>query len=79
VRQYDCRRQGDKAYDSDAFRKSLRRDGIKPVIPGRANRKNRIRYDREAFQAHRNALRQTRQKLLFQRMSCRRRRLLDMT
>jgi len=39
---------GDKAYDSDAFRKSLQRDGIKPVIPGRANRKRRIRHDKEA-------------------------------
>ena len=25
---------GDKAYDSNSFRKSLRKDGIKPVIPG---------------------------------------------
>jgi transposase len=40
---------GDKAYDSDDFRKSLRRDGIKPVIPGRANRKKRIRYDKEVY------------------------------
>ena len=31
---------GDKAYDSNSFRKSLRKDGIKPVIPGRSNRKN---------------------------------------
>ena len=40
---------GDKAYDSDDFRKSLKRDGIKPVIPGRVNRKKRIRYDKEAY------------------------------
>jgi transposase len=40
---------GDKAYDSNAFRKSLRQDGITPVIPGRANRKKRIRYDKEAY------------------------------
>ena len=40
---------GDKAYDSDKFRKSLRQDGITPVIPGRANRKKRIRYDKEAY------------------------------
>jgi transposase len=39
---------GDKAYDSDAFRKSLRQDGITPVIPGRANRKKRIRHDKDA-------------------------------
>jgi hypothetical protein len=29
---------GDKAYDSNSFRKLLREDGITPVIPGRANR-----------------------------------------
>ena len=40
---------GDKAYDSDKFRKSLRQDGITPVIPGRANRKKRIRHDTEAY------------------------------
>jgi hypothetical protein len=40
-------RLGDKAYDSDSFRKSLREDGITPVIPGRSNRK-RIRYDKRA-------------------------------
>ena len=40
---------GDKAYDSDAFRKSLRKDGIKPVIPGRANRKKHIRHDKTAY------------------------------
>jgi hypothetical protein len=27
---------GDKAYDSDKLRKSLRQDGITAVIPGRA-------------------------------------------
>jgi transposase len=40
---------GDKAYDSNSFRKSLRKDGIRPVIPGRANRKKRIRHDKEAY------------------------------
>jgi len=40
---------GDKAYDSDSFRKSLRQDGITPVIPGRSNRKKRICYDEEAY------------------------------
>jgi transposase len=40
---------GDKAYDSNSFRKLLRKDGITPVIPGRANRKKRIRYDKEAY------------------------------
>ena len=32
---------GNKAYDSNSFRKSLRKDGIKPVIPGRSDRKKR--------------------------------------
>ena len=49
---------GDKAYDSNSFRKSLRKDGIKPLIPGRSNRKA------QGLQAHRNALRQTRSELL---------------
>jgi transposase len=40
---------GDKAYDSNSFRKSLWKDGITPVIPGRANRKKGIRHDREAY------------------------------
>ena len=40
---------GDKAYDSNSFRNSLRQDGIRPVIPGRANRKKRIRHDKEAY------------------------------
>ena len=39
---------GDKAYDSNSFRNSLRNDGITPVIPGRANRKKCIRHDKEA-------------------------------
>ena len=39
---------GDKAYDSNSFRKSLRKDGIRPVIPGRSNRKKRIRHDKQA-------------------------------
>ena len=40
---------GDKAYDSNSFRTSLRQDGIRPVIPGRANRKKCIRHDKEAY------------------------------
>jgi hypothetical protein len=31
---------GDKVYDSDPLRKSLRKDGITPVIPARADRNN---------------------------------------
>ncbi|MBR0881997.1 transposase [Bradyrhizobium liaoningense] len=38
-----------KAYDSNSFRKSLRKDGIKPVIPGRSNRKKRVRHDKQAY------------------------------
>ena len=40
---------GDKAYDSNSFRKLLRKRGIKPVIPGRANRKKAIRHDKQAY------------------------------
>ena len=40
---------GDKAYDSNKFRKSLKEAGIRPVIPGRSNRKKRIRHDKEAY------------------------------
>jgi transposase len=40
---------GDKAYDSNSLRKSLRADGIEPVIPGRANRKKPIHHDKDAY------------------------------
>jgi IS5 family transposase len=40
---------GDKAYDSNSFRESLRKEGIRPVIPGRSNRKKRIRHDKQAY------------------------------
>jgi IS5 family transposase len=52
VRELDGRHQkllGDKACDSDSFRKLLRQDGITPVIAGRSNRKKRIRYDKAAY------------------------------
>jgi transposase len=39
----------DKGYDTDAFRAYLHKQGIKPVIPGKSNRKKRIRYDRLAY------------------------------
>ena len=39
----------DKGYDTDAFRAFLKEHGIKPVIPGKSNRKKRIRYDKEAY------------------------------
>jgi transposase len=38
----------DKGYDTDAFRAFLRKEGIKPVIPGKSNRKKHIRHDRKA-------------------------------
>jgi transposase len=39
----------DKGYDSDAFRSFLKGRNIKPIIPGKSNRKKRIRYDRKAY------------------------------
>jgi transposase len=42
---------GDKAYDSDQFRGALRQDGIAPVIPGRANRKNAYDTTRKPIRA----------------------------
>lgn len=39
----------DKGYDVDALRKSLRKSGSVPVIPGRSNRKRKIRYDKKRY------------------------------
>jgi transposase len=39
----------DKGYDTDAFRRFLKERGIKTVIPGKSNRKKRLRYDKEAY------------------------------
>lgn len=39
----------DKGYDSDAIRTFLKARGIKPVIPGKSNRKNKIRHDKQAY------------------------------
>jgi transposase len=39
----------DKAYDTNAFRAFLKKDGIKTVIPGKSNRKKRIRHDKQAY------------------------------
>jgi transposase len=39
----------DKAYDTDAFRSLLKRNRTKPVIPGKSNRKKRIRHDKKAY------------------------------
>ena len=40
---------GDKGYDADAIRDDLEERGIEPVIPPKANRKEAIPYDREAY------------------------------
>ena len=39
----------DKGYDTNAFRSFLKQHNIKPIIPGKSNRKKRIRYDKEAY------------------------------
>ena len=40
---------GDKGYDANSVRKRLREAGIVPVIPGRSNRKRKIRYDKARY------------------------------
>lgn len=44
---------GDKGYDADALRRSLRQAGTVPVIPGRSNRKRAIRYNRDLYRDRR--------------------------
>lgn len=39
----------DKGYDANALRIALRRQGTVPVIPGRANRKRAIAYDKRRY------------------------------
>jgi transposase len=39
----------DKGYDTDAIRAFLKKRGIKAVIPGKANRKKKIRHDKKAY------------------------------
>ena len=39
----------DRAYDADAFRQKLTAAGVRPVIPGRSNRKKAIRHDRQRY------------------------------
>jgi transposase len=36
-------------YDTDAFRAFLKQQKIRPVIPGKTNRKTRIRHDKKAY------------------------------
>lgn len=40
---------GDKGYDADSLRRSLRKAGAVPVIPGRRNRKRAVRYDQQRY------------------------------
>ena len=40
---------GDKGYDSDHFRESLKHRNIKPCIPPRANRKTPANYDKALY------------------------------
>lgn len=39
----------DKAYDADSLRRRLRNQGIRPVIPGRRNRRKPIRLDKTFY------------------------------
>lgn len=39
----------DKAYDANAFRAYLKQQNIRAVIPGKSNRKGRIRHDKNAY------------------------------
>ena len=41
----------DKAYDSDAFRKSLDCQGCLPVIPSNGSRAKKLPYDKEMYKA----------------------------
>ena len=41
----------DKGYDSDGLRKAFAERGIKPCIPGRANRKEPIIYDTKLYKS----------------------------
>ncbi len=40
---------GDKGYDADSLRRSLREAGAIPAIPGRCNRKRIIPYDKQRY------------------------------
>lgn len=40
---------GDKGYDDDRLRRSLRESVTVPVIPGRRNRKRVVRYDQKRY------------------------------
>ena len=40
---------GDKGYDSNRFREALAGHGINPCIPGRANRRKPVDYDKDPY------------------------------
>jgi transposase len=40
---------GDKGFDSNRYRKTLKNEGVRPVIPGRSNRKRPIEYDKDRY------------------------------
>lgn len=40
---------GDRGYDSDRFRNSLRARNMVPVIPGRKNRREPVEYDKDIY------------------------------
>ncbi len=42
---------GDKGYDSDALRATIRQQGARPVIPGKANRKRKIPLDTNRYRS----------------------------
>ena len=39
----------DKGYDANVFRKTLREQGARPVIPGRSNRKRKVTYNKARY------------------------------
>lgn len=39
----------DKGYDANDLRQRLRANGTVPVIPGRSNRKRKVRYDKRRY------------------------------
>jgi len=39
----------DKGYDTNAIRALLKQQGIRAVIPGKSNRKNKIRHNKEGY------------------------------
>jgi transposase len=39
----------DKGYDADHLRQTLRGERIRPVIPGRSNRKRPVKYDKQRY------------------------------